>query len=154
GRVALLLDGFDELVQRISYPSAASYLSILLAAAAGEAKIVLTSRTQHFHDDSQIDNELRKNPAGRDVGRIIALADFTDDQIREFLRLFYDGDEERAGQRFARLGKIKDLLGLSRNPRMLTFVAALPDERLDQAQQSGDRIGAAELYREILDQWL
>src|SRR5262249_5597434 len=29
GRVALLLDGFDELVQRVSYPTAAGYLSVL-----------------------------------------------------------------------------------------------------------------------------
>src|SRR5262249_55648554 len=54
GRVAVLLDGFDELVQRVTYPTAAGYLQTLLDAATGEAKIVLTSRAQHFSDDSQV----------------------------------------------------------------------------------------------------
>ena len=154
GRVALLLDGFDELVQRVSYPTAASYLGTLLAAATGEAKIVLTSRTQHFSDDSQVRDALLSTPGGRDASRIVTLEDFTGRQIREFLRRLHAGDDTRASHRFTRLGEIKDLLGLSRNPRMLAFIAALPDGRLDHAQRSGDRIGAADLYREILDHWL
>src|SRR5262249_33159500 len=54
GRVALLLDGFDELVQRVSYPTAASYLSVLLTAAVGEANTSLTSPTQPSAHHSQI----------------------------------------------------------------------------------------------------
>ncbi|HSV66372.1 MAG TPA: pentapeptide repeat-containing protein [Mycobacteriales bacterium] len=157
-RVALLLDGFDELVQRVTYPVAASCLDVLLAAATGEAKIVLTSRTQHFSDDSQVRGVLLTTAAGRDASRIVALEDFTEPQIREFLRRLYGGDadggEARANRRFTRLGEMRDLLGLSHNPRMLAFIAALPDDRLDEVQHSGDRIGAADLYREILDQWL
>jgi uncharacterized protein YjbI with pentapeptide repeats/3',5'-cyclic AMP phosphodiesterase CpdA len=154
GRVTLLLDGFDELVQRVSYPTAAAYLETLLAAATGEAKIVLTSRSQHFRDDSQIRQALLGTATGRDACRIVTLEDFSNDQIRRFLTGLYGGDGARADQRFDRLGEIKDLLGLSRNPRMLAFIAALPDAKLDQAQRGTDRISAADLYREILDHWL
>jgi WD40 repeat protein/uncharacterized protein YjbI with pentapeptide repeats/3',5'-cyclic AMP phosphodiesterase CpdA len=155
GGVALLLDGFDELVQRVTYPTAAAYLGTLLEGATGQAKIVVTSRSQHFSDDSQIRAALLETSSGRDASRIIALEDFTDDQIREFLYRHYVGDVARAQHRYQRLDDIKDLLGLSRNPRMLAFIADLPDERLDQAAlSSGGTIGAAELYREILDHWL
>ena len=154
GRVALLLDGFDELVQRTSYDTAAAYLGTLLAAATGEAKIVVTSRSQHFGNDSAVRGQLLGSAAGRDASRIVALEDFADAQIQRFLRDIYSGDAERADRRFRRLADINDLLGLSRNPRMLGFIAALPDDRLDAAQRSRDRIGAADLYREILDLWL
>jgi WD40 repeat protein/uncharacterized protein YjbI with pentapeptide repeats/3',5'-cyclic AMP phosphodiesterase CpdA len=154
GAVALLLDGFDELVQRVTYPTAAAYLTTLLAAATGEAKIVLTSRSQHFSDDSQVRAALLESLSGRDVGRILVLEDFSDDQIREFLFRHYDRDGARTARRYRRLDDVKDLLGLSRNPRMLAFIADLPDARLDEAAGREGEIGAAQLYGEILDHWL
>ena len=54
GRLALLFDGFDELELRVGYDNAADYLQVLLASAAERAKVVLTSRTQHFLSDEQI----------------------------------------------------------------------------------------------------
>src|SRR5262249_56845211 len=95
GRVPLLRDGFHELVHRVSYPTAATYLSVLLAAATGEAKIVLTSRTQHFADDSQVRGALLTSTGGRDACRIVALEDFSDPPIREFLRRPYRRDPPR-----------------------------------------------------------
>src|SRR5262249_7017878 len=154
GRVPLLRDGFHELVHRVSYPTAATYLNALLAAPTGEAKIVLTSRTQHFADDSQVRGALLTTTGGRDACRIVALEDFTDPQIREFLVRLYGGDAARADRRFERLGPSPGLLRLVRNPPMLAVIAALPDARLDQAERGQGRIGAAELYREIIDHWL
>jgi hypothetical protein len=154
GRVALLLDGFDELVQRITYPTAAAYLGTLLEAVTDEAKVVLTSRTQHFSDDRQIRTALLTTRTGREATRIVALEDFSDAQILRFLTRLYQGDQVRAQRRFTRLDEIKDLLGLSRNPRMLAFIAELPDSELDEAQRVGGTIRAADLYRKILDHWL
>ncbi|MDQ1295123.1 MAG: hypothetical protein QG608_3008, partial [Actinomycetota bacterium] len=154
GGVVVLLDGFDELVQRVTYPTAAAYLDTLLEAATDEAKVVVTSRTQHFRDDSQIRQTLLGTRTGRQSTRIVALEDFSDPQIRTFLSHLYGGDEVRAGRRVDRLDEIKDLLGLSRNPRMLAFLAELPDNDLDEARSSGGRIRAADLYAKILDHWL
>ena len=52
------------------------------------------------------------------------------------------------------LSQIKDLLGLSQNPRMLGFIAALPEERLRETRKRSGEITAAELYRLLIEQWL
>ena len=58
GRVALLFDGFDELAQRVSFESATDHFDTLLQAAAGQAKVVVTSRTHHFESDKQVQTTL------------------------------------------------------------------------------------------------
>ena len=132
----------------------AHYLGTLLEAATGEAKVVVTSRTQHFSDDSQIRRALVSSRDGRQSTRIVTLEDFSEPQIRMFLSRLYGGAEARAARRFDRLRDIKDLLGLSGNPRMLAFIAELPDDELDEARSSGSTIRAADLYAKILDRWL
>ena len=52
------------------------------------------------------------------------------------------------------LRNIKDLLGLSRNPRMLDFITRIEEDRLLAAHQRTGEITAAGLYKELLDQWL
>src|SRR5262249_22720609 len=47
-----------------------------------------------------------------------------------------------------------DLLGLSETPRMLSFIAALPEKQLRHAQQRLGTITSAELYRMLLQRWL
>src|SRR3954454_11413816 len=54
GRIALLFDGFDELAQRVTYQRATEHFETLLQAAGGNAKVVVTSRTQHFESDRQV----------------------------------------------------------------------------------------------------
>ena len=58
GRLALLFDGFDELELRVGYDNAADYLQTLLTRSTGRAKVVLTSRTQHFRSTEQIQTAL------------------------------------------------------------------------------------------------
>jgi WD40 repeat protein len=154
GRLALLFDGFDELELRVGYDNAADYLTTLLQAATDRAKVVLTSRTQHFRSTNQVLNALGRRVSALAASRVAVLEDFTDDQIRDFLTKHYGGDAERARTRFELLSAISDLLGLSRNPRMLSFIADLDDERLREVQQQHGRISAAELYRELVDFWL
>jgi WD40 repeat protein len=154
GRLALLFDGFDELELRVGYDNAADYLTTLMKAVTDRAKVVLTSRTQHFRSTNQVLNALGQKVSALAASRVVVLEDFTDDQIRSFLTKHYGGDRERAAARFALLGAIHDLLGLSRNPRMLSFIADLDDERLREVQEQHGRISAAELYRELVDFWL
>ncbi|MFE9745035.1 NACHT domain-containing protein [Saccharothrix saharensis] len=154
GRLALLFDGFDELELRVGYDNAADYLSTLLQAVTDQAKVVLTSRTQHFQSTNQVLNALGQRVWASSTSRVAVLEDFTDDQIRDFLTRHYGGDVDRARARFELLGAISDLLGLSRNPRMLSFIADLDDERLRDVQEQHGRISAAELYRELVDFWL
>ncbi|MBB5955061.1 WD40 repeat protein [Saccharothrix tamanrassetensis] len=154
GRLALLFDGFDELELRVGYDNAADYLGVLLHAVTDRAKVVLTSRTQHFRSTNQVLTALGQQVSALTASRGVVLEDFTDDQILDFLTRHYLGDADRAAKRFALLGAISDLLGLSRNPRMLSFIADLDEDRLLEVRREHGRISAAELYRELVDFWL
>ncbi|MGH3854777.1 MAG: metallophosphoesterase, partial [Pseudonocardiaceae bacterium] len=153
GRLVLLCDGYDELELRIGYDNAADYLKILLGAVTENAKVVLTSRNQHFRSNAQISTTM-----GAQVNiissQVVELKDFTDDQIMQFLTRHYGGDSDAAQARFALLTDVLDLRGLSRNPRMLSFIADLDERRLRAVQAAHGQISAAELYRELVEFWL
>ena len=153
GRIALLFDGFDELAVRVTYERAAEHLATIVQAAAGRAKVVFTSRDNHFLSDNDVLSALGNRLATASGRRLIKLQPFDDDQISAFLtkRL---GDQTQAQQRMQLLHNVRDLLGLSRNPRMLDFIAQITAERLIAAQDGTGEITAAALYRELLGQWL
>jgi WD40 repeat protein len=154
GRIVLLFDGFDELVTRVTYERAADHLQTLLQAAEGNAKVVVTSRTQHFKSHEQVFTALGERVGALPNRRVFAVEDFTPRQIRAYLVSRYDGDAERADRRLQVLGGIQDLLGLSSNPRMLSFIAELDESRLRAVAGTGQAISAAGLYEEILRAWL
>ncbi|WP_182874477.1 pentapeptide repeat-containing protein [Microbispora sp. H10670] len=154
GRVLLLFDGFDELALRITYDQAAEHLKSLVQAARGRAKVVLTSRTQHFLSERQVETALSAQLSGVPGHRLVKLLEFDDGQILEFLTRQMGGDEERARARLDLLGDVRDLLGLSRNPRMLSFIARLDEDRLREIRDHEGEISAARLYRELLQRWL
>ncbi len=154
GRIALLFDGFDELELRVGFDNAADYLNTLLRAVTDNAKVVLTSRTQHFQSTTQIRTALGAQVAALTASRVAVLEDFTEEQILQFLAKHYGGNIDAAQSRFALLGDVHDLLGLSRNPRMLSFIADLDEQRLRDVQKKHGQISAAELYRELVDFWL
>ncbi len=154
GRIVLLFDGFDELVTRVTYERAADHLDTLLQAAEGKAKIVVASRTQHFKSHQQILTALGERVGALPSRRVFAIEDFTPAQIRAYLVGRYDGDEEAADGRLRLLAGIQDLLGLSRNPRMLSFISDLDESRLRAVAGTQQTISAAALYEEILRTWL
>ncbi|WP_187313461.1 trypsin-like peptidase domain-containing protein [Actinosynnema mirum] len=154
GRVVLLFDGFDELELRVGYDNAADYLTTLLDVISGEAKVVLTSRTQHFQSTRQVLTALGRDVASLSASKLVELEDFTGGQILEFLHRHYGGDAARARARVELLHEVHDLLGLSGNPRMLSFIADLDEDRLREVQCREGAISAAELYRELVTHWL
>ena len=154
GRIALLFDGFDELVTRVTYQQAADHLETLLRAAEDKAKIVVASRTQHFKSHEQVFTALGERVGTLPNRRIFAVEDFTPAQIRAYLVGRYHGDEEAADHRLRLLGGIQDLLDLASNPRMLGFIADLDEERLRAVAGTQQAISAAGLYEEILRAWL
>jgi WD40 repeat protein len=154
GQLVLLFDGFDELALRVTYERAAEHLKTVLSAVADRAKVVLSSRTQHFKSDDQWRAAVR-HQVDAAASREIQLVDFDDTQIRDFLVRLYGGDEARADGRLALIRDIKNLLGLSRNPRMLSFIADLGDEELRAVQDgAGGTISSAGLYEKLIARWL
>jgi len=151
GHLLILFDGYDELALRVNFDRAADHLATITSAARGKAIVVLTCRTQHFATDHQMLLKLFKQE-----GLFRAkLLPFTELQIREFLTHKL-GSTDAAEKRFELIQEIKDLLGLSQNPRMLSFIADLPDKDLADAQSAAPdgKITAAGLYETILDRWL
>jgi WD40 repeat protein/3',5'-cyclic AMP phosphodiesterase CpdA len=154
GRIVLLFDGFDELVTRVTYERAADHLDTLVRAAEGKAKIVVASRTQHFKSHEQVLTALGERVGVLPSRRVLAIEDFTPAQIRAYLIGRYDGDEQAADDRLRLLRGIQDLLGLSSNPRMLSFIADLDESRLRSVAGTQQAVSAAALYQEILRTWL
>jgi WD40 repeat protein/nucleoside phosphorylase len=153
GRIALLFDGFDELALRLTYDRALEHFETVLAAAQGNAKVVLTSRTQHFLTDQQVRRALAERAEQVPGYRLLQLEKFGEPQIRRFLGNMIAAPEE-AEERYRLLDEVKDLLGLSTNPRMLGFIAKIGPEKLREAKAKSGEITAARLYEILIGQWL
>ncbi|MFC5723998.1 TIR domain-containing protein [Streptomyces gamaensis] len=153
GRIVLLFDGFDELVNQVSYDRAADHLQVLLDAAVDNAKIVVTSRTQHFRSQAQVLTALGQRVGLLPQRRLLALQEFTPAQIHRYLVARY-GDRPAADRRLRLLEGIPDLLTLCRNPRLLSFVADVDHERLRAVAGAGRALSPAGLYEEVFTAWL
>ncbi|MEU4425136.1 pentapeptide repeat-containing protein [Actinoplanes sp. NPDC024001] len=151
GRVALLFDGFDELAARVSYDRATTHLDTIVQAAEGHAKVILTSRDQHFLTDNDVFREL--GPQFGAEHQVVRLTAFDDAQILDYLtRQLHD--ESSAQTRLSHLRSVKDLLSLSRNPRMLSFITELGDEALGTAESGPLPLTPAGLYQRVIERWL
>lgn len=153
GRIVLLFDGFDELALRITYDRVLEHFETLIEAAGGDAKVVITSRTQHFLTDQDVKQELARRAEVLRGYRLIKLERFSEEQIQHFL-LKRLGGESPASEYMELLRDVKDLLGLSENPRMLSFIADLGTEKLRAARERSGEISSAELYALLLSQWI
>lgn len=153
GRIALIFDGFDELVSRISYPRAADHLELLIQAAQDNAKIIVASRTQHFRNSAQVLTALGERIGLLPQRRVLQLEDFDSEQILAYLTRAY-GDRSAAEQRYQLFEQISNLNELAANPRMLAFLARIEPERLATLVSSRQALSAADLYQEIIDYWL
>ncbi len=155
GQIVLLFDGFDELALRVTYDRVTEHLNTLIEAATGEyAKIVLTSRTQHFKSDKHARSSfLSEKVENLTKHRIAWLKKFEKEQILRFL-VKRHGSRTKAEKYLELLGDIKDLAGLSATPRMLDFIVKIPEEELQSAKEGKKEITPAVIYQKILAQWL
>lgn len=155
GRVVLLFDGFDELVNRVTYDRAMDHFQTLIQAAQGNAKVVVSSRTQHFWTDAQARSAttLGQRVEKMAGNRIAYLQGFDQQQIRHFLTNELN-DEVLVAERVRLLNEVRDLMGLSENPRMLGFISELNEEELRSARSADGEVTAASLYETLIRRWL
>jgi len=155
GRIALLFDGFDELADRVTYDTVTDHFKTVLSATQGEqAKVILSSRRQHFLSESQVKLALTEQAERVPGFRLVVLKPFSEMQVRNYLRKTLNNEQE-VNERYALIDEVKDLLGLSKNPRMLGFIAKIPEAKLREtkAHKQGD-ITSADLYALLVNQWL
>ncbi|EIJ43196.1 putative low-complexity protein [Beggiatoa alba B18LD] len=154
GKIVLLFDGFDELALRVSYDRVLEHFETLLDAARGDyAKVIVSSRKEHFINEKQIKLKLLEAVERVRGQEILYLQKFDNAQIDKFLHRKFE-DVQKARSFYRLLNDIKDLMGLSKNPRMLSFIVELPEADLRQAQQQDGEITAAKVYEMILTRWL
>ncbi|MCY1083088.1 phosphorylase family protein [Archangium lansingense] len=153
GQIVLLFDGYDELALRVSYERATAHFETLLQAARDRARVVATSRTQHFRDRGEATG-LGRRLEGAGIRYTVAeLLPFERSQILELLEKLL-GDRARAEARLALLDEVKDLASLAANPRMLSFIVDIPEEELREAKAKSGVITEASLYRVLMERWL
>ena len=157
GRIALLFDGFDELVARTDYDRVKDHFATLREAAGGDAKVIVTSRHQHFATDSDARTALGGEARALPGSRTMRLLPLDSGQRRQLVVEAFD--DESAADRFLKtLGDVRDLLDLAGNPRMLSFMIHWYRKGLldwtEEAAASGERITAGLLYERLMTTWL
>lgn len=160
GRLCLLFDGFDELVHKVTYDRATAHLDTILEAVQSSAKVMVTSRTEHFVNEAAVKQTMFRqveDVAGR---RIVYLEGFNETQIGRYLQNYYrvKGYPEQealtaAVERMQQIRDIRDLAGLSENPRLLSFIAEIPADKLEAARRADGNISAYDLYETLFQHW-
>lgn len=165
GTLALLVDGYDEFAVRVGYENAAAQLHTFLQAMRGRAKVLLTTRPNHFRSTNQVTSRLFDSLRTVHQGRVFQLEPFDADQQRAFLTRWFElyggsGRPEPArpaeltGQWMAALAQVDNLPELARTPRMLSFmVEDLALTEIQQAARQGT-VTAADLYQRLVERWL
>ncbi|WP_372664089.1 NACHT and WD40 repeat domain-containing protein [Amycolatopsis kentuckyensis] len=153
GRIVLLFDGFDELAQRPTYDRVKQHFETLRQAAEGVAKVVVTSRSQHFATDRDVLNELGRDARQLPGARILRLFPLDNGQRRDLVTKTLDAD---AGTFLRDLETVPNLPELTSNPRMLTFLMSRRDglARLISTGSETEPMTAGRLYETLLTDWL
>ena len=159
GRVALLFDGFDELALRTSFERVPHHFATLRQAAEGVAKVVVTSRHQYFATDSAVRTALGQEITDLAGSRIIKLFPLDPGQRRDMVVSAFGGDVAEADRFLDILGRVRGLLGLAANARMLGFLirwfrdGVLTEDTIIGADGT-EPMSRGKLYELLLTRWL
>jgi ActR/RegA family two-component response regulator/energy-coupling factor transporter ATP-binding protein EcfA2 len=152
GRLALLLDGLDELRFAGAHADTEVFLNMIVGSAVGNAKVVVTSR-EHVPAATQLRALLRER-SGRTPGlRTCMLLPFTTDQINDFFEKRTDVTAPVEWNDV--LARIHGLTSLATNPHALELIAALGAQNLIDASAEvspAERVNT--IYRRFLSRWL
>jgi 3',5'-cyclic AMP phosphodiesterase CpdA len=159
GSLALLIDGYDEFGVRVGYVNAAAQLRTFVQALRGRAKVLLTTRPNHFRSADEVTSKLFDSLRSVHHGRVYQLEPFEEWQQTAFLTRWFElrGDAEADGTAhrwMSALGQVDNLPELSKTPRMLSFIVEdLSLDDIEEAARHGT-VTAADLYQQLVDRWL
>ncbi|MGH3973757.1 MAG: metallophosphoesterase, partial [Pseudonocardiaceae bacterium] len=127
GSLALLIDGYDEFAVRVGYVNAAAQLNTFIQSLRGRAKILLTTRPNHFRSADEVTGKLFDSLRTVHHGRVYQLEPFDEPQQRAFLTRWFeirgDGQAPDTAERWmAALARVDNLPELAKTPRMLSFM--------------------------------
>lgn len=158
GRVALILDGFDEMADRADFQTLVDCFQQIYILAALNVKIVVTCRSNVFQSHADLiallkrfSISIRFEDGTLDVpferhGRILTLERLSDAQIHEFVVHRFG---RQADAMVRKIKSIHDLSDLSTRPVLLDMILTT----LPQLAEAGDRINSAALYEKYTNNW-
>lgn len=153
GRLILLLDGFDEMLQRVTKPDRRRCFQEIADYVRPKAKIVITGRPGYFPDHAEFAEVLASMETSRATGhtirpRIACLQLMDDSQVERFVQML--PDDERALARdlvFCQPG----LLDLARRP----VLAKVITESVAQLSELGsEQVTPRRLYEIYTNKWV
>jgi 3',5'-cyclic AMP phosphodiesterase CpdA len=159
GTLALLIDGYDEFAVRVGYVNAAAQLRTFITALRGRAKILLTTRPNHFRSADEVTSALFGELRRVQHGRVYQLEPFDEQQQRAFLTRWFELRRDQdapatTGRWMAALGNVDNLPELAKTPRMLSFMVQDLDLAEIEAAAGGGTVTAADLYQRLVNKWL
>nr|WP_239063199.1 metallophosphoesterase [Streptomyces sp. SID13031] len=159
GSLALLIDGYDEFAVRVGYQNAAAQLQTFIQALRGRAKVLLTTRPNHFRSTDEATSKLFDSLRTVHEGRVYQLEPFDDSQQRNFLTRWFTlkGDavaEQTADRWMQALHGVDNLPDLAKTPRMLSFMVEDLSIKEIEAAPAGTTLKAADLYQKLVRRWL
>lgn len=153
GRFLIILDGFDEMVDRVLDGLPEEHFQELSSLASQQSKVVLSCRTHYFKDHDEVlrlheqETNLYRQVHNRAGFQILFLNPFTEKDIRTYLKSSFADDWTRYKKV---IEETYDLRSLAEVPILLNMmVQTLPDMAL-----CGARINRSAVYHTFTDRWL
>ncbi len=154
GRLLLIFDGFDELVEATDQSTAVLRFSEISRLARGRSKIILTCRTEYFKSEKQSVDLLvpeTMTPFMLELSKrgeysVIELLEFNEQQILELISRHTEDSETY----WKRIKSIYNLEDLATRPILLTMIL----QTYPKLIQVREKITAADLYQLYTEYWL
>ena len=156
----VIFDGLDEVLVKLDTGDGRTFTRTLLGiveeqrARGGQARVVITCRTQYFRTLREQSNHFTGQERGNtreDVFRALVLLPLTEAQILAYLRAALPGT--RPHEILDMVRTVHNLTDLAQRPFTLRLISQfLPDIEADR--QAGRTVYGVTLYRRMVDRWL
>lgn len=153
GKFLIILDGFDEMADRVFDGLPNEHFDELSAFACDKGKVILSSRTHYFKDHEQLlevhaqGSDLLSQVETRNGFEILFLNSFSEKDINEYLKTVYESNWEHYK---SVIKKTYDLYSLAEVPILLNMIVqTLPD-----MINKGIQINRPAIYEIFTEKWL
>lgn len=153
GRFLIILDGFDEMVDRVFDGQIQEHFNELSTLACKNSKVILSCRTHYFKDHEHVldihkqKTELYDEVEGRTGFQILFLNSFKENDINDYLKAYFYGEWEFYKEI---IKKTYDLYSLAEIPILLNMIV----ETLPEMKEEGKKINRPAIYETFTNKWL
>lgn len=153
GKILLILDGFDEMAQRVDVSSPYNSMRDLSQFIQPNSKVIITCRTEYFSDNREIDELLATDDfevfSSEQDFEILVIEDFSHEQIIEYVTNVTH-DNQKSEEIINSIVQTARLYELAQRPVLLNLII----HSLPKLLESNQEINVGVLYRYYVDTWL